>query len=134
MNPASGPSTDSRASTFFVDWDKAADDSVAVLRSEAGKNPHDRDLSDLVGELSTRSDEFRTRWARHDVRYHDTGKKRLHHPLVGELELMFEVLTLVADPDLVLFAFTAEVGSKSEEALHLLGSWTATEPIVADRG
>jgi len=74
-----GPS----ATTLFVDWDQAADDSVAVLRNEAGRNPLDRDLSDLVGELSTRSDEFRTRWAGHDVRYHDTGTKRLHHPLSG---------------------------------------------------
>jgi hypothetical protein len=71
---------DPSATTLFVDWDQAADDSVAVLRNEAGRNPLDRDLSDLVGELSTRSDEFRTRWARHDVRHHGTGMKRLHHP------------------------------------------------------
>lgn len=117
---------DPSATTLFVDWDQAADDSVAVLRSEAGRNPLDRDLSDLVGELSTRSDEFRMRWARHDVRYHDTGTKRLHHPLVGLLELTYEGMTLIADPELTMFVFTAEVGSKSEEALNLLASWTAT--------
>jgi len=117
---------DPRATTFFVDWDHAADDSVAVLRGEAGRNPHDPQHTDLVGELSTQSDEFRTRWARHDVRYHDTGKKRLHHPIVGDLELTFEVMTLVAIPDLTMFAFTAEPSSKSEEALNLLASWTAT--------
>jgi transcriptional regulator with XRE-family HTH domain len=117
---------DPRATTFFVDWDQAADDSVAVLRGEAGRHPYDRNLSDLVGELSTQSEEFRTRWARHDVRYHDTGKKRFHHPVVGDLELTFEVLTLVANPDLTMFAFTAEPGSKSDEALNLLASWTAT--------
>ena len=75
---------DPRATTFFVDWDQAADDSVAVLRAEAGRNPYDRDLTDLVGELSTQSEEFRVRWARHDVRYHDTGVKRIHHPVVGD--------------------------------------------------
>ena len=74
---------DPRATTFFVDWDKTADDSVAVLRAEAGRNPHDQDLTNLIGELSTQSEEFRVRWARHDVRYHDTGLKRIQHPLVG---------------------------------------------------
>ena len=126
VNSARFTFLDTRATNFFVDWDQAADDSVAVLRGEAGRNPYDRDLSDLVGELSTQSEEFRIRWARHDVRYHDTGKKRLHHPVVGDLELTFEVMTLAADPDLTLFAFTAERGSKSEEALNLLGSWAAT--------
>jgi MmyB-like transcription regulator ligand binding domain len=117
---------------LFVDWDEAADNSVAVLRSEAGRNPLDRDLSDLVGELSTRSDEFRMRWARHDVRYHDTGTKRLHHPVVGLLGLTYEGMTLVAEPELTMFVFTAEVGSKSEEALNLLASWAATpDPATA---
>jgi transcriptional regulator with XRE-family HTH domain len=117
---------DPHATAFFVDWDHAADDSVAVLRGEAGRNPQDRALTDLVGELSTQSQAFRTRWARHDVRYHDTGRKRLHHPVVGDLELTFEVLTLVANPELTLFAFTAEPDSKSQNALDLLASWTAT--------
>ncbi len=118
---------DSRATTFFVDWDKTADDSVAILRAEAGRNPHDPDLTNLIGELSTQSEEFRVRWARHDVRHHATGVKRIHHPLVGPLELTYEVMTLAADPDLVMFAYTAEVGSKSDEGLNLLASWTATE-------
>ncbi len=126
VNSARFTFLDPRATTFFVDWEHAADDSVAVLRGEAGRNPYDRDLSDLVGELSTQSEEFRTRWAKHDVRYHDTGVKRLHHPVVGQLELTFEVMTLMADPELTMFAFTAEPGSKSEEALNLLASWTAT--------
>jgi transcriptional regulator with XRE-family HTH domain len=126
VNSARFTFLDPRATSFFVDWDHAADDSVAVLRGEAGRNRYDRALTDLVGELSTRSEEFRTRWARHDVRYHDTGKKRFHHPVVGDLELAFEVMTLVADPELTMFAFTAEPGSKSEEALNLLASWTAT--------
>jgi transcriptional regulator with XRE-family HTH domain len=126
VNSARFTFLDPRATTFFIDWDDAADDSVAVLRGEAGRNPHDPQLTDLVGELSTQSEDFRVRWARHDVRYHDTGKKRLHHPIVGDLELTFEVMTLVANPDLTMFAFTAAPGSKSEEALNLLASWTAT--------
>jgi transcriptional regulator with XRE-family HTH domain len=124
VNSARFTFLDPHASGFFVDWDHAADDSVAVLRGEVGRDPHNRALSDLVGELSTQSDEFRMRWARHDVRYHDTGSKRLHHPVVGDLELTFEVLTPVADPRLTLFAFTAEPDSNSQKALDLLASWT----------
>jgi transcriptional regulator with XRE-family HTH domain len=117
---------DPRATTFYVDWDESADASVAVLRAEAGRNPHDQELTSLIGELSTQSEDFRVRWARHNVGTHDAGLKRLHHPLVGRLELTYEGMTLAAEPDLVMFAFTADVGSTSEEALNLLASWTAT--------
>jgi transcriptional regulator with XRE-family HTH domain len=117
---------DPTAQEFFVDWEKAAKDLVAALRSMAGRNPYDRALSDLVGELSTRSDAFRTWWAAHNVRYHQTGTKRLHHPVVGDLELGYEVMELAADAGLRLAIFTAEPGSRSEEALNLLASWTAT--------
>jgi transcriptional regulator with XRE-family HTH domain len=117
---------DPRATTFFVDWEQTADTSVAILRAEAGRTPLDQDLTNLIGELSTQSEDFRVRWARHDVGTHDTGLKRLHHPLVGHLELAYEGMTLAADPDLVMFAYTAEIGSRSEEALNLLASWTAT--------
>jgi transcriptional regulator with XRE-family HTH domain len=117
---------DPAAQEFFVDWEKAAKDLVAALRSMAGRNPYDRALSDLVGELSTRSNAFRTWWAAHNVRYHQTGTKRLHHPVVGDLELSYEVMELAADTGLRLAIFTAEPGSRSEEALNLLASWTAT--------
>jgi transcriptional regulator with XRE-family HTH domain len=117
---------DPRATTFYIDWDESADASVAVLRAEVGRNPHDQELTNLIGELSTQSEDFRVRWARHDVGTHDAGLKRLHHPLVGRLDLVYEGMSLAADPELVLFAFTAEVGSKSEDALNLLASWTAT--------
>ena len=117
---------DPAAQEFFVDWEKAAKDLVATLRSMAGRNPYDRALSDLVGELSTRSDAFRTWWAAHNVRYHQTGTKRLHHPVVGDLELSYEVMELAADTGLRLAIFTAEPGSRSEEALNLLASWAAT--------
>src|SRR6266849_6709589 len=126
VNSARFAFLDPRAPTFFVDWDRVADDAVAVLRSEAGRNPYDRDLSDLIGELSTQSEAFRTRWAAHNVRYHDTGVKRVHHPVVGHLELTFETLQLSADEGLLMFVYSAEVGSKSEEALNLLASWSAT--------
>jgi transcriptional regulator with XRE-family HTH domain len=117
---------DPAAQEFFVDWEKAAKDLVATLRSQAGRNPYDRALTDLVGELSTRSDAFRTWWAAHNVRYHQTGTKRLHHPVVGDLELSYEVMELAADTGLRLAIFTAEPGSRFEEALNLLASWTAT--------
>jgi transcriptional regulator with XRE-family HTH domain len=130
--PAQPPNTarffflDARAPTFYVEWDRVAKDVVAVLRAEAGRDPHDRDLSDLVGELSMRSEVFRTLWAAHDVRAHDTGRKRFQHPVVGELNLTFEAMELVADPGLTMFVYTAEPGSKSEQALSLLASWAAT--------
>src|SRR4029453_11198557 len=98
-----------------------------MLRAEAGRDPYDRGLSDLVGELSTRSEDFRVRWAAHDVRFHDTGVKKFHHQVVGDLTLTYESMELAADPGLTLFAYTAEAGSKSEEALNLLASWAATE-------
>ena len=124
---------DPRAHDFYVDWEKVATDAVAVLRSEAGRDPYDRDLSDLVGELSTRSESFRTRWAAHNVRFHDTGSKRFHHPVVGDLELTYETMTLAADPGLMLFVYTAEPGSRSAEALDLLASWAATlDPAAAE--
>jgi transcriptional regulator with XRE-family HTH domain len=117
---------DPAAQEFFLDWEKVAKDLVAALRSQAGRNPYDRTLSDLVGELSTRSDAFRTWWAAHNVRYHQTGTKRLHHPVVGDLELSYEVMELAADAGLRLAIFTAEPGSRSDEALNLLASWAAT--------
>ncbi|MFF9850458.1 helix-turn-helix transcriptional regulator [Streptomyces litmocidini] len=111
---------------FYPDWDRAADITVAILRTEAGRSPHDKELHDLVGELSTRSDAFRTRWGAHDVRLHGTGTKRFHHAAVGDLTLAYEGLELTADPGLVLTIYTAEPGSPSDEGLRLLASWAAT--------
>ena len=115
-----------RAREFFPDWEGVANDLVASLRTVAGRNPHDRGLHDLVGELSTRSQEFRTRWAAHNVRQHQTGRKRLHHPVVGDLELTYEVLALPADAGLSLVVYGAEPGSASQDGLKLLASWAAT--------
>ena len=122
---------DPRSEGFYHDWDHVADEVVAILRSEAGRNPYDRDLTNLIGELSTQSELFRAKWAAHNVRFHDTGTKRLHHPVVGDLELTYEAMELSADTGLVMFAYTAEPGTKSEQALQLLGSWAAT-PLEPD--
>ncbi len=119
------------ARTFFRDWERTADDCVATLRGAAGRNPYDRDLTDLVGELSTRSPEFRTRWAAHDVRFHRTGVKRLHHPVVGDLDLTYEALELPADPGLVMLVYGAEPGTASADTLRLLGSLAASDALMA---
>lgn len=124
LNPA--------ARTFYADWERAADDIVAILRQAAGRNPYDRDLTDLVGELSTRSEEFRVRWARHDVRYHRTGRKRVHHPIVGDLDLAFEALELPGEPGLRINVYTADPGTPSEDALKMLASWAATQESARD--
>jgi hypothetical protein len=117
---------DPRARDFYLDWDRVARDVVAILRSAAGRNPYDRDLTDLVGELSTRSEDFRQHWARHDVRLHISGVKRYHHPQVGDLELNYERLDVAFDTGLTIFAYTADPGTRSAEALSLLGSLAAT--------
>jgi transcriptional regulator with XRE-family HTH domain len=126
-----------RAPAFYVDWERVGREAVAVLRFAAGRDPHDRVLSDLVGELSLQSELFRTHWAAHNVRFHDTGDKRFHHPVVGDLSLTFETMQLAADPQLTVFVYTAEVGSRSEESLNLLASWAATadrhEPLTVPR-
>jgi transcriptional regulator with XRE-family HTH domain len=118
LNPA--------AQEFFPDWDKNTQELVATLRGEAGRNPYDKRLSDLVGELSTRSERFRTLWAAHNVRFHRTGTKHIHHPLVGDLDLSYETMELSADDGLSVAIFTAEPSSASQQALDLLASWTAT--------
>jgi len=122
-----------QAREFFDSWDGIADDAVAILRAEAGRNPYDRRLSDLVGELSTRSDEFRVRWAAHNVKFHRTGTKQLHHPIVGDLTLSYEALELPADRGQRILTYTAEPNSPSDDALKLLATWSATTPVVESR-
>lgn len=118
------------AEEFFLDFDKVRNDCVAFLRAEAGRDPYDRDLSDLIGELSTRSEDFRRRWAAHDVRYHRSGRKRFHHPLVGDLELDFEALELPGDVGQRINVYTAPPGSPSADALALLASWVGRPATV----
>ena len=120
---------DNASAEFFLDFAKVESDCVAFLRAEAGRDPYDKDLQDLIGELSTRSDRFRQLWAAHDVRYHRTGTKRLHHPLVGDLSLDFEAFELPGDEGQRLNVYTAAPDSPAAEALGLLASWTARTPI-----
>ncbi|SNT59528.1 helix-turn-helix transcriptional regulator [Actinacidiphila glaucinigra] len=112
---------------FYPDWELFGDMAVAILRREAGRDPHDKDLHDLIGELSTRSEGFRTRWGAHNVRRHGTGTKRFHHRAVGDLTLAYEALDLAAEPGLTMTVYTAEPDSPSEEGLRLLASLAATE-------
>jgi len=113
---------------FYPDWDLFAGMCVGIMRAEAGRDPHDRGLQDLVGELSTQSEVFRRLWSAHDVRTHGTGTKRFNHPVVGELTLAYEELAITAEPGLVLMVYTAEPGSPSAERLQLLASWAASTP------
>jgi transcriptional regulator with XRE-family HTH domain len=117
---------DSAARRFFPDWNLAADMTVANIRTAAGKDPHDKGLHDLVGELCTRSDEFRRRWGSHNVRIHGTGVKTFHHHVVGDLELAYESMDLRAEPDLTVTIYAAEPSSPTAQALALLASWAAT--------
>ena len=117
---------DPASRAFFTDWDPAADDIAAMLRSEAGRNPYDKKLVELIGELSTRSEDFRIRWAAHNVRFHRTGRKKLHHPVVGDLDLNFEAMELPSQPGLTLLVYTAPQGSPAADSLNLLASWAAT--------
>ncbi|MEU7474933.1 helix-turn-helix transcriptional regulator [Lentzea sp. NPDC042327] len=113
------------ARAFFVDYDRIVGDVAAKLRLEAGRSPHDEELVALVGELSTRSEPFRQRWATQDVRHHRSGRKRLHHPVVGRLDLDVESMELPAEPGLLLTVYTAPAGTPAADGLALLASWAA---------
>ncbi|GAA1025064.1 MULTISPECIES: helix-turn-helix domain-containing protein [Amycolatopsis] len=128
---------DDRAEEVFPDWKKAADDAVALLHVEAARAPYSKAVTGLIGDLATRSEAFRTRWAAHDVKAHRRGTKLFRHPVVGELTLRFEGLQVASAPGLTLIGYTAEPGSPSAEALQLLSSWTASEaagPAVRSAG
>lgn len=118
-----------RSERLYGDWDRAANTDVAILRAEAGRAPHDKGLQDLIGELSTRSEEFRRRWAAQDVRQHSTGTKTFHHPVVGDLEVDFQAMELVAERAVTLTIYTAEPASPTAERLQLLASWAATHAV-----
>jgi len=112
--------------------DRTARDMVAVLRAAAGRDPYDKALSRLVGELSTRSEAFRTMWASHDVLFHRTGRKDLHHPVAGDLDLTYEAFELPSEPGLTMLVYTAEPDTPTAEALGFLASWAATQQAEAD--
>jgi transcriptional regulator with XRE-family HTH domain len=119
------------AKSFFVDYDRIAGDVAAKLRMEAGRNPHDEELIALVGELATRSELFRQRWASQDVRLHRSGHKRVHHPVVGQLDLDVESMELPAEPGLHLTVYTAPAGTATADGLALLASWAAGQEKLA---
>jgi transcriptional regulator with XRE-family HTH domain len=123
---------DPRAADYYPDYDGALSTAVALLRTEAGRAPHEKDLTELIGELATRSEAFRTRWGTHDVRTHRTGVKKFNHPVVGHLELTYDSMELVAADGLVLTAYTSEPATASADAFSLLASWAATESSPAD--
>jgi len=115
-----------RARDFWRDWERIATVTVAMLRAEAGRDPYDRALTDLVGKLCTRSEDFRTRWAVHDVRLHRTGIKKFRHPVVGDVDPDVETMRLAADPGLTMTLLSTPAGSSGDDALRLLSSWAAT--------
>jgi transcriptional regulator with XRE-family HTH domain len=117
---------DARAEYFYRDWGRVAADSVGALRVQAGRNPYDRDLSNLIGELATRSDDFRVRWGAHEVYVHGSAVKRFNHPAIGAIELAVEAMPLAGDAEQTLIAYSAEPGSPNEDALRLLASWSAS--------
>jgi transcriptional regulator with XRE-family HTH domain len=123
---------DPAAREFFVDWQRIANDAAAMLRLEAGRTPHDPALIKLVGELSTQSELFRKRWASHDVQFHRSGRKRLRHPVVGELDLSYESMELPSEPGLVLNVYTAAPDTPTADALKLLASWAATQDLTSE--
>ena len=123
---------DPAARDFFADWERSADDIAAMLRSEAARNPRDKQLIELIGELSTRSEDFRTRWAAHIVRFHRTGHKRFRHPVVGPLDLDFEAMEFPAHPGLTLLVYTAAAATPAADNLKLLASWAATAEQTGD--
>jgi transcriptional regulator with XRE-family HTH domain len=116
---------------FYPDWEHGADSLVASLRTRAGQHPHDKDLTDLIGELVTRSDDFRRRWSAHNVRVHRSGAKRIHHPDVGDLEFTFEGMELPDNPGWMLYAYLSPAGSPTSERVKLLGSLAATPAIAS---
>jgi transcriptional regulator with XRE-family HTH domain len=130
---------DDRSASFYRDWDGIAHQAVGSLRAEAGRDPYDRALTDLVGELSTRSQEFRVRWAGHDVKYYRSGVQPFRHPLAGDLDLDYDALEIPADPGLTIVAYSAVPGSPSAQAMRLLNPLSGrrrnrgNHPQAADR-
>lgn len=120
-----------RAQTFYREWETQTRQIVAILRAEAGRSPFDRQLSDLVGELCTRSDLFRRLWGAHDVREHRAGLKSVHHPVVGDLDLTFHAMDLASDRGLQMIVFSAEPASATHERMQLLANWVETNAPVA---
>ncbi|CAL9280787.1 hypothetical protein SUDANB148_00373 [Streptomyces sp. SudanB148_2056] len=119
---------DEAARDLFTDWEDQARTAVESLRLEVGRDPHDRATTELIAELRERSADFDRWWEQHRVHQRTHGSKRLRHPLVGDLTVAYETLTLPGDPDTTLFVYTCEAGSPSRRALDLLAGWTLAGP------
>jgi hypothetical protein len=119
---------DERSRVFYPDWETTALEAVSGMRLFAGQDPSDKALMALVGELATRSNEFRTWWGGHTVRTHSTGTKKIHHPVVGDMTIGYEALAITSTPGLVLMTYLAEPATPSADAMNLLRSWTA-QPV-----
>lgn len=125
-NPARFLFLDQSSNVFSDDWQRAAYDMVALLRAEYGRNPSDHALSELIEELSNASPRFRELWNDHEVLFHRTGIGHFHHPVAGDLTLIYEDLDIAADPGQTILVFTAEPDSESEKALERLAMWAST--------
>ena len=122
---------DRRSTEFYRDWDGIARDAVGSLRAEAARSPDDRALTGLIGELVTRSEEFRVRWAARDVRYYRSGTQPFHHPIAGDLTLDYDALEIPSDPDLTIVAYSAEPGTTAQQTLKQLEQWTSAPSDAA---
>jgi hypothetical protein len=118
------------ARRLYADWESVAETGVGALRVEAGRNPYDRELSNLIGELSTRRDTFRVMWGAHDVQVHHSGRKRFRHPVVGDLDLEYERMALPGDTGQAIAVYSAPPGTAAEDGLKLLASWSATTEVA----
>ncbi|GAA4312442.1 helix-turn-helix transcriptional regulator [Streptomyces venetus] len=118
---------DPRAEAFYADLDEAKDLLVAVLRATAGRDPLDKQVTELIGELSARSTDFSTRWAKHHVRRHSRGRKVVNHPAAGTMELAYDDFALPGDPHVSITTYTADPGTPSADALTLLATWADTQ-------
>lgn len=120
---------DPRAREFFADWPRACALTAAMLRFEAGRDPLNAEMTALIGELSTRSPQFRRDWARQDVHEHRTGRKVYRHPEVGDLDVAFDVLETPGEPGISITAYSPEAGSATAQKLVLLGSWASANDL-----
>lgn len=120
---------DERSRTFYPDWESTARDTVSAMRLLAEQDPSDRALMALAGELATRSPDFRKWWAGHSVRTHSSGSKQIHHPVVGDLTVGYEVLALPSTPGVSLLTYLTEPGSPSDDAMNVLRSWSAPDAV-----
>ncbi len=123
---------DEHSHETFPEWNAVAEDTVATLQAESARTPRAKAFVELIGQLSTASLEFRTMWATRNVSVHRRGKKRIQHPVVGEIVLNYESLELPGAAGLQMVTFLPEPGSPAEDALRLLGSWNTPSPDARD--